>query len=105
MRSRGGEGEVKVYECFGTERRVYARVTRVRESYANRRRTSRARVNGERLEAYDYAYTRVRERRREFESVENANKDLESAGIELLTRSGGKLFCSSVSKYRVFILE
>jgi hypothetical protein len=59
MRLRGGEGEVKVYECFGTERRVYARVTRVQESYANRRRTSRARVNGERLEAYDYTYTRV----------------------------------------------
>jgi hypothetical protein len=61
MSSSGGESEVKVYECFGTGRRVYVIVPRVRELYTDRGRTSRKRVNDERLEAYVYAYTRIRE--------------------------------------------
>jgi hypothetical protein len=52
---------VKVYECFGTGRRVYTSVSIVRGARANRRRTSRARVNDEILEAYNYTYMRVRE--------------------------------------------
>lgn len=63
--------------------------SRVRESYANRRRTSRARVNND--STVKRTFTLMREFESDNESVENAKVDLERS-CEILTLRGGELF-------------
>jgi len=62
---RWGRKEGRWGESLRVLRHWETRGSRVRESYANRRCTSRARVDDEILKAYDYTCTRVREWRRE----------------------------------------
>ena len=70
------EDEVNVYECFGTGGTRDTRVSRVRASYANRRRTSRARVDDEILLSVQLCLY-VREFESDDKRFENVRNNLE----------------------------
>ena len=97
---------MNVYECFGTVRRGLDEdesfeSSRVRESYADGRRTSRARA----LTTIVLLSVRLRlceSFESDDECFENESDDLERSS-EIFTLRGAEIYCFVVTKYRAFI--